>query len=115
MDEELEGSRRGLEAILERPVVSFAYPYGHYGDREVEHASRSFPLCFTTDEGSNNLTTDRGRLLRIMVNPTGLLRFRLCLILGYDPIIRLRNRLQIRTRLRKCWRALQPGASSLRN
>jgi hypothetical protein len=86
--------------------VSFAYPYGHYGDREVEYAVSKFPLCFTTDEGKNILTTDKGRLLRIMINPAGLFRFRLCLAFGFDPIIRLRERLRLRTRVRKVWQTV---------
>lgn len=106
MEQELEGGKRDLEVILGRPVVSFAYPYGHYGDREVEYAVSKFPLCFTTDEGKNILTTDKGRLLRIMINPAGLFRFRLCLAFGFDPIIRLRERLRLRTRVRKVWQTV---------
>jgi GT2 family glycosyltransferase/peptidoglycan/xylan/chitin deacetylase (PgdA/CDA1 family) len=107
LDEELKGSRRDLEAILERPVTNFAYPYGEfYNDREVEHALRCFSLCFTTDEGSNNLTTDLGRLRRIMIYPDGLLMFRVSIALGLQPIRWLRERVYLRTRLRRLWSVL---------
>jgi peptidoglycan/xylan/chitin deacetylase (PgdA/CDA1 family)/glycosyltransferase involved in cell wall biosynthesis len=107
MDIELEGSKHDLERILGRRILSFAYPYGHYGDREVEHAHQQFALCFTTDEGKNILTTDRGRLRRIMVYPGGWHRLSLCLSFGFDPIRRLRERVQLRTRSRRLWQALQ--------
>jgi peptidoglycan/xylan/chitin deacetylase (PgdA/CDA1 family) len=114
VDKELEGSRRDLETILGRQVVSFAYPYGYCGDREVELALCKFPLCFTTNEGKNTLATDLGRLRRIMIYPGGLLGFRLCLVFGFDPIIRLRTLVRLRTRLRRFWRTLS-GADERTN
>jgi peptidoglycan/xylan/chitin deacetylase (PgdA/CDA1 family) len=99
--EELQGSKKDLESVIQKPVTSFAYPYGEYRDREVEHASQYFPMCFTTDEGRNNITTDLGRLRRIMIYPDGMIMFATSLMLGLQPIRWLRDHVRLRTRLRQ--------------
>jgi peptidoglycan/xylan/chitin deacetylase (PgdA/CDA1 family)/glycosyltransferase involved in cell wall biosynthesis len=104
LDEELELSRLELEAVIDRPVVSFAYPFGYYGDREVEAARRHFSLSYTVDEGRNRRTTDLARLRRTTMYPGRTLMFLTCFLVGFDPIRRLREKVQIRSRLRRFWR-----------
>lgn len=99
--EELEGSRRDLETIIKRPVTTFAYPFGEYRDREVEQALRYFSMCFTTDEGRIDITSDLGRLRRIMIYPDGMIMFVISLTLGLQPIRWLRDHVRLRTRLRQ--------------
>jgi len=104
---EMEDSRSELEVLLGKPVISFAYPYGEYGDREVACASRIFPLCFTTDEGKNSLATERGRLRRIMVYGDGLLMFACSLVLAFNPFRRLQHHVRLRTKLSRLWAGLR--------
>ena len=64
---EILGSRRDLEAILGRPVTSFAYPYGRANAGAEEAVRTEFSCAFTIDEGLNNVTTPAWRLRRTMV------------------------------------------------
>jgi len=49
IQEELEGSKRDLEALLKRPVRYFAYPSGNLDERVVRLAqSAGYKLAFTT-------------------------------------------------------------------
>jgi peptidoglycan/xylan/chitin deacetylase (PgdA/CDA1 family) len=64
---EINGSCQDLEAILGRPVTSFAYPYGR-ANAGTERAVRArFSCAFSIDEGLNDATTPAWRLRRTMV------------------------------------------------
>lgn len=67
--QEMAGSRADLEAIVDRPVTLFAYPYGHYDPRVVRIAGSIFDLAFTADPGRNDGDTDPYQLKRSMVAP----------------------------------------------
>jgi peptidoglycan/xylan/chitin deacetylase (PgdA/CDA1 family) len=61
--EEIAGSVRDLEELLERPVRHFAFPNGDYGTRELELVQRAgFASARTTDVGWTGSRSDRFRL-----------------------------------------------------
>jgi peptidoglycan/xylan/chitin deacetylase (PgdA/CDA1 family) len=66
---ETKGSREILEALVGKPVVSFAYPYGSYHERSRDAVSRAFDLAFTTQPGLNTLGTDPFLLRRTEIMP----------------------------------------------
>ena len=49
LDDEVRGGADRLEQIVSRPVRHFAYPYGHYGEREIAAAATRFDLALTAD------------------------------------------------------------------
>jgi glycosyltransferase involved in cell wall biosynthesis/peptidoglycan/xylan/chitin deacetylase (PgdA/CDA1 family) len=107
LDDELEGSRRDLEAITGRPVIAFAYPFGRFGERELERAGRCFELCFTIDQGINTLHTDRRRMQRsMMVSCNFYLNRWINLITGHNVVRFLRDSIGFRTRVRRAWRSI---------
>ena len=109
--EEVVGSRDDLAAILGCPVVSFAYPYGFYNPQVVDCVRQAFELAFITDEeieGLNHLLTDPHLLLRTMVQTNdSLLDLECRARWGYDPIMNLRARLRLRSRLKHGVRAVK--------
>jgi peptidoglycan/xylan/chitin deacetylase (PgdA/CDA1 family) len=48
MEEEVEGSRRDLEALADGPVSHFCYPYGDLDDRVVDAVRRAGFVSATT-------------------------------------------------------------------
>jgi len=70
MEDEIAGSRRALELLLQQPVACFAYPYGFYDERVLSGVRREFAAAFTTENGLNDASTDPYRLRRSMVAPT---------------------------------------------
>jgi GT2 family glycosyltransferase/peptidoglycan/xylan/chitin deacetylase (PgdA/CDA1 family) len=115
---ELAGSRADLEEIVGAPVISFAYPFGHYDDAAASCAQAQFALSFTTDDGLNNLRTDRSRLHRNMVYAWDTpLDLEFLVRLGWNPLrslnLGIRNRLRRIPFLRKLWKSL-PRKNSVR-
>jgi glycosyltransferase involved in cell wall biosynthesis/peptidoglycan/xylan/chitin deacetylase (PgdA/CDA1 family) len=107
LDDELEGSRRELEAVTGRPVIAFAYPFGRFGKRELERAGRCFEVCFTTNQGINTLHTDRRRMQRSMVvSRNSYLNRSINLVTGYNVVRFLRDSIGFRTRVRRAWRSI---------
>ena len=109
--DELAGSRADLEEIVGAPVISFAYPFGHYDDAAARCAQEQFALSFTTDDGLNNLRTDRSRLHRNMVYAWDTpLDLEFLVRLGWNPLrslnLGIRNRLRRVPFLRKLWKSL---------
>jgi peptidoglycan/xylan/chitin deacetylase (PgdA/CDA1 family)/glycosyltransferase involved in cell wall biosynthesis len=105
--EEVAGSKRDLEAILQAPVISFAYPYGPYNPAVCECVRGLYDLAFTTDEGLNDLRSELHLLRRsgvclsdTRVDLASRLRW------GFSPLERLRYRIRLRTRLRNVARAV---------
>ena len=105
LESEIAGSRRDLEAILDRPVRCFAYPYGDYDRAAVEWARREFDLAFSIEEGLNTRATDPWLMLRSQVIPDET-RFDLFwrVHFGWSPLHHLRRKVGLRTRLRKAMR-----------
>jgi len=63
--EQLEQSRQGLEALIDAPVLSIAYPYGAYDDAVIERTrAAGYRYGVTTDPGTNPAGTDPLRLNR---------------------------------------------------
>jgi peptidoglycan/xylan/chitin deacetylase (PgdA/CDA1 family)/glycosyltransferase involved in cell wall biosynthesis len=105
--EEVAGSKRDLEAILQSPVLSFAYPYGLYNPVTCECVRKLYDVAFTVDRGLNDLRTDPHILHRtdvlpgdFMVDLASRLRW------GFSPLQRLRSRIRFRTRLKSAARAV---------
>jgi len=84
LDHEVAGSRAELEALLEQPVTTFAYPFGDTGP-EVEAAvtRAGFLAACTVTPGRNRAACDLLALKRIEIKGTdSLVRFALALWLG---------------------------------
>ncbi len=70
LESELVESKRRLEQWLESEVVSFAYPYGDYGDREVAAArDAGYLFGIATVSGPLQLADDFYRIRRINMMP----------------------------------------------
>jgi peptidoglycan/xylan/chitin deacetylase (PgdA/CDA1 family) len=69
IEQEIAGSRTDLEGVLNRPVISLAYPSGHHDQRVRACAQRSFELAFTCEDGFNDSATDHVALRRMIVGP----------------------------------------------
>jgi peptidoglycan/xylan/chitin deacetylase (PgdA/CDA1 family) len=100
IEKEICDSKRELNEAGYNPTA-FAYPFGYYDDRVRRAAARFFQIAFTCDEGLNDLSTDPMRMRRTMVHPGDttievLLRARY----GRNPLIKLKSRIRLRTRLR---------------
>jgi peptidoglycan/xylan/chitin deacetylase (PgdA/CDA1 family)/GT2 family glycosyltransferase len=90
LQDEIAGSGKDLEELLQTPITSFAYPYGSIDKGAYEVSGKVYDLAFTTDEGVNTLGTDPHLLLRAMLLPAD---SRLTLWwrshMGFDPVARL--------------------------
>jgi peptidoglycan/xylan/chitin deacetylase (PgdA/CDA1 family)/glycosyltransferase involved in cell wall biosynthesis len=103
--DEISGSANDLKALLGTPVGSFAYPYGEYNSFVYQQVAREFPVAFTTEEGLNTLSTDPHVLRRTMVQRGDTkLDFLLRIRYGYSPLMRLRAKLLLRTRVKRMLR-----------
>jgi peptidoglycan/xylan/chitin deacetylase (PgdA/CDA1 family)/glycosyltransferase involved in cell wall biosynthesis len=102
---EIIGSRDELSSLLGSPVTSFAYPYGSFNPMVSNRVREAYGLTFRADEtspGINYLCTDPHDLQRTMIHPkSGLLGLECCIRCGHDPILELRERLRLRSRLRR--------------
>jgi len=68
--DEIFNSKKHLEEILKKEVVSFAYPYGDYTDRESDLVSEAgYLFGIGTVNGPLNAATDRYRIRRITMFP----------------------------------------------
>jgi glycosyltransferase involved in cell wall biosynthesis/peptidoglycan/xylan/chitin deacetylase (PgdA/CDA1 family) len=106
--EEVLGSRDDLADLLASRVASFAYPYGFYNQAVGECVRGAFDLAFIADdnrEGLNHLLTDPYLLLRTMVQSNdSLLDLECRARWGYNPLLNLRARLRLRSRLKHATR-----------
>lgn len=68
--QEIVAAKAQLEGVIGAPVISFAYPYGAYGDREVGYV-REAGYCFGigTVNGPLSLWKDPFRIRRITIFP----------------------------------------------
>jgi peptidoglycan/xylan/chitin deacetylase (PgdA/CDA1 family) len=108
---EVEGSKRELEAIIGKPVVSFAYPFGKQSEQVRAVVAGCFDLAFGAEEGLNYLRTDRSSLKRVYVG-SGTLAAEIPVALRsgkLDWIHELRRRLGLRTRFRQMVKAAKPS------
>ncbi|HLF23751.1 MAG TPA: polysaccharide deacetylase family protein, partial [Burkholderiales bacterium] len=68
--QEITDSKRALEALVGGEIVSFAYPYGEYGAREVDAVKRAgYMFGIGTVNGPLRIGADRYRIRRITVFP----------------------------------------------
>ncbi len=68
IDEELTESKRRIEAELQKPVTSLAYPYGGYDEMIVGRARHAgYRMALTCDDGDVDAHTDLLRLNRRLV------------------------------------------------
>lgn len=66
---ELQGSKQQLEQLIQRPVTSFAYPFGIYSARDVGLAKQvGYGNAVTTKEGIDDLNPDFMQLQRIKIS-----------------------------------------------
>jgi peptidoglycan/xylan/chitin deacetylase (PgdA/CDA1 family) len=106
---EVAGSKADLEAILQSPVVSFAYPYGFYNQAVCECVQSTYDMAFTVDEGLNDLQTDPRLLRRTPISPrASTVDLASRMRWGYNPFGRVRKRVRLRTRLKDVARVLFP-------
>jgi peptidoglycan/xylan/chitin deacetylase (PgdA/CDA1 family) len=68
LPDEIEGSGLDLSSILQRPTLSFAYPYGAFTEEIESRAKQTFPLIFTTQQGLNREGTPTSRMLRTVTD-----------------------------------------------
>lgn len=68
-EEEIAGSKRELETLLETKVSAFAYPNGDYSEREKRLVREAgFRCAVTSSPGYVDLSSDRFALPRFMMN-----------------------------------------------
>lgn len=95
LEDEIAGSKRDLDTLLQTPVTSFAYPYGHFDDAALAVVCRYFALAFTTADGLNGDEVPRHQLRRAEIAGDETLRqFAIHVRLGYRPWKRLRARVR---------------------
>ena len=105
--DEIVTSRDELAELLQRPVTSFAYPFGAINNAVHGVVQSSFDLGFSAVHGLNCCQTDPHLLRRVVVNPNqSLWEFSLMVRLGDH----WRSKLALRTRLK---RLLVMGRSAL--
>ena len=104
LEHEVMGSAEDLATLLGSRVVSFAYPYGFLNSAVVNCVKKSYDLAFSAGnqyEGLNHLLTNPHVLSRTMVQTNdSLLDLECRARWGYSPILRLRTRLRLGTRIR---------------
>jgi peptidoglycan/xylan/chitin deacetylase (PgdA/CDA1 family) len=99
LEEEVLRSKNEVELILERPIISFAYPFGAYNESVRNVVSESFELAFTSNRGVNKKLTDRYQLRRTAPYRTdGDFEMWSRVHIGWTPADRLRN---LRNRLKR--------------
>jgi peptidoglycan/xylan/chitin deacetylase (PgdA/CDA1 family) len=102
---EIVSGRDELANLLGSPVTSFAYPYGAYNQTVNTCAQGVYSLTFRADEsapGINYLCTDPHDLQRTMIHPKDSLADLECrLRWGHSPILEMRERLHLRSRLKR--------------
>lgn len=70
VERELAGSRDDLEALLQRSVRAFAFPYGEAGRFGLRAAATTFAIAFNAFDGTNGPNADPHWIRRTMVQPT---------------------------------------------
>ncbi|QGM26845.1 polysaccharide deacetylase family protein [Acinetobacter towneri] len=66
---ELTESKYQLEALIAKPVKSFAYPFGIYSERDVQLAKQAgYSNAVTTKEGIDSISPDFMQLQRIKIS-----------------------------------------------
>ncbi len=95
VEQEISGSGKDLEELLQTRINSFAYPYGSYDAAAREVARRTFDLCFGVLEGMNDLGSNLHALCRTMILPvdSGLALW-LKSRFGFNPAARFLARLR---------------------
>lgn len=107
LDDELTGSRVELEAVLDKPVRSFAYPYGSCSEAARAIVGARYEIGFSTREGLNHGGADRASLNRTMVHQhDGILNLAVSLRNGVN------FRAGIRRRVRENVEAITRGATA---
>jgi peptidoglycan/xylan/chitin deacetylase (PgdA/CDA1 family) len=110
LSEEVMGSGKDLESILGSRVVSFAYPYGFHNPTVDDCIRKSFDLAFLAGddvEGLNHLSIDPCLMRRTMVQTNDSLVDLECRARwGRNPILDLRARLRLRSRVKRAVRSI---------
>jgi peptidoglycan/xylan/chitin deacetylase (PgdA/CDA1 family) len=98
--EEIVTSRNELAALVNRPAIAFAYPFGAYNDAALGIVQSNFDLAFTfnLNNGFNCRETDPHLLRRVLVRSNqSMLAFSLLVRMGFN----WRSKLALRTRLKR--------------
>lgn len=112
LKEEVIGSREDLAKILGYQVKSFAYPYGSFNPVVRDLVQNEYELAFSCEEGLNDIRTDSHLLRRTMVQlGDSLLDIECRVRIGYSPIMLLRARLRIRSRMKRAMQLLSLAPS----
>jgi GT2 family glycosyltransferase/peptidoglycan/xylan/chitin deacetylase (PgdA/CDA1 family) len=103
--EEILGSANDLYELINKPVTSFAYPFGCFNQEIKELIQRSFETGFSVKEGLNRLRTDLSELQRLFIaSDIWFLDFVLRVKFGWSPILSVRSRMRVRSRFKGLWR-----------
>jgi peptidoglycan/xylan/chitin deacetylase (PgdA/CDA1 family) len=93
LEAELRGSRDELAAIIGKPVLSFAYPFGYVNDAVCRAAGEVFDAAFTCEEALNDPRTEPNRLGRANMTPRYAWLDPGCAVrFGFNPLVRIRMR-----------------------
>jgi peptidoglycan/xylan/chitin deacetylase (PgdA/CDA1 family) len=95
--EEIAGSKHDVEERVGRPAISFAYPAGLYGERELRMVREAgYRAAFTVEPGLNGFGQRRELLYRMFIDRRDTLRMFEAKIAGlldrpwgYDDLRRL--------------------------
>ena len=110
--DELETSRAQLEQLVDKPVTSFAYPYGYYNTLARECVRQVFSLGFSCEQGLADAASDRCLLPRVDMLPQyGWFSPCFEVRLGYNPVLRFRT--QLGSLYRALVRKLPPSYAGL--
>lgn len=67
---EIADSKKSLENIIEKEVISFAYPYGEYNDEIIEQVRQTgFLFAFATSSGALDFFDDTFQIFRTHIFP----------------------------------------------
>lgn len=69
VEEEIVSSKRILESIVQREILTFAYPYGAADQRVRQWVASTYTSAHSTEIGLNSLGSDRTMMRRSMVMP----------------------------------------------
>jgi hypothetical protein len=94
-----------LHQILQKDVISLAYPHGHHNATVRCVTAKYFGLAFSCEEGLNDSSIDHFRIRRTMVRPRdGMNAFAHRLSHGMSPFYDL-HQWRARLRPRSRWRS----------
>ncbi len=98
--QDIKGSRLDLAELLQRPPLSFAYPYGAFNESIETCVKQDFELVFTIRHGLNEAGTPLHRIRRTVIDHRDTVVDTLCRACwGWSPLERIRKKVAEPVRL----------------